>query len=65
MAREFESLALLDHPYVVKVIDAGIAIDVSCLAVELIDGVDVERLLDLVTEEPLELVVDLQPRGSP
>ncbi len=50
--REFESLALLDHPYVVKVIDAGIAGDMPYFAMELIDGVDIKRHLDLVTEDP-------------
>ena len=49
--REFEALAELDHPNVVRVIDTGLAGDLPYYAMELVDGVDIKRHLDLVAED--------------
>lgn len=48
--REGETLAKLSHPNVVQVYDAGVEKDMAFLAMELIEGVDLEDLIK--TERP-------------
>ncbi len=50
--REFDALARLEHPNIVHVYDSGIAGDMPYYAMELIDGVDLKRHLDLVGLHP-------------
>lgn len=63
--REFEALSALDHPNVVRVIDAGLAGDLPYYAMELVDGVDVKRHLDLVAEDAGSFSSDEAIAGFP
>ncbi|MBS2032885.1 MAG: serine/threonine protein kinase [Deltaproteobacteria bacterium] len=47
LAREFETLYELDHPNIVRVFDAGVYQGYPYLAMELIEGLDLKRYLDL------------------
>ena len=56
LAREFETLYELDHPNIVRVFDAGVHQGYPYLAMELIEGLDLKRYLDL-DGTPLDLSV--------
>jgi serine/threonine protein kinase len=45
LAREFEALRGLDHPNVVRVLEAGVSEGYSFLAMELVDGLDLRSYL--------------------
>jgi serine/threonine protein kinase len=45
LAREFEALRSLDHPNVVRVLEAGVCCGYSFLAMELVDGLDLRSYL--------------------
>ena len=45
LAREFEALAGLDHPNVVRALEAGVAAGYSYLAMELVEGLDLRSYL--------------------
>lgn len=47
LAREFETLYELDHPNIVRVLDAGVYQGYPYLAMELIEGLDLRRYLDV------------------
>lgn len=47
LAREFETLYELDHPNIVRVLDAGVYQGYPYLAMELIEGLDLKRYLDV------------------
>jgi len=51
LAREFEALAELDHPNVVRVFEAGVAEGYSFLAMELVEGLDLRAWLSPVLDE--------------
>jgi serine/threonine protein kinase len=54
LAREFETLAELSHPNVVKVFDTGVHHGYPYLAMELVDGLTLRNYLDLdLTETPV------------
>jgi serine/threonine protein kinase len=46
MAREFETLCELDHPNIVRVVDAGVHQGYPYLAMELVEGLDLRRYLE-------------------
>jgi len=54
LAMEFEALADLSHPNVVRVLDAGVHDGYPYLAMELVDGLDLRRWLALNADEPLK-----------
>jgi serine/threonine protein kinase len=56
LAMEFEALAVLSHPNVVRVLDAGVHDGYPYLAMELVDGLDLRRWLSLNGDEPLKAV---------
>jgi serine/threonine protein kinase len=62
LAREFEALRSLDHPNVVRVLEAGVCGGYSFLAMELVDGLDLRSYLSPTFEpsglEPCEWCVD-------
>ena len=64
-AREFEALARLEHPNIVHVYDSGIAGDMPYYAMELIDGVDLKRHLDLVGSDGRLLDREVQEEEAP
>ncbi len=45
--REFEALAELDHPNVIRVIEAGISDDMPFFSMELVDGLDIKRHVEI------------------
>ena len=51
LAREYEVLRRLDHPNVVRVIDAGVAEGFSYLAMELVEGLDLRTWLSPALDE--------------
>jgi serine/threonine protein kinase len=51
MAREFETLADLSHPNVVRVYDTGVYQGYPYLAMELVEGLTLRHYLSLATEE--------------
>ncbi|HET8540584.1 MAG TPA: serine/threonine-protein kinase [Anaeromyxobacter sp.] len=51
LAREYEVLRSLDHPNVVRVLDAGVHEGYSFLAMELVEGLDLRRYLSPVIDE--------------
>jgi len=51
LAREFEALSALDHPNVVRVLEAGVAEGYSFLAMELVEGLDLRAWLSPVLDE--------------
>jgi serine/threonine protein kinase len=51
LAREFEALAHLDHPNVVRVHEAGVAEGYSFLAMELVEGLDLRAWLSPTLDE--------------
>jgi serine/threonine protein kinase len=51
LAREFEALAHLDHPNVVRVYEAGVAEGYSFLAMELVEGLDLRAWLSPTLDE--------------
>lgn len=51
LAREFETLAELSHPNVVKVFDSGVFQGYPYLAMELVDGLTLRHYLSLSAEE--------------
>src|SRR3954465_5053075 len=51
MAREFETLAELSHPNVVRVYDTGVYQGYPYLAMELVEGLTLRHYLSLATEE--------------
>jgi serine/threonine protein kinase len=53
LAREFETLRLLEHPNVVRVYDAGVAEGYSWLAMELVEGLDLRTFLSPLAGEPI------------
>jgi serine/threonine protein kinase len=53
LAREFEALAHLDHPNVVRVYEAGVAEGYSFLAMELVEGLDLRAWLSPALDEGL------------
>src|SRR5215475_5070367 len=54
LAREFETLAELSHPNVVKVFDTGVHHGYPYLAMELVEGLTLRNYLDLdLSETPL------------
>ncbi len=58
--REFHSLADLDHPHVVRVIEAGLAGDMPFFSMELVEGLDIKRHVDVYNKGlPLSGVQDL------
>ena len=70
LAREYEVLRRLDHPNVVRVIDAGVAEGFSYLAMELVEGLDLRAYLSPVIDDedlaPMGFDLDLTPApGSP
>ncbi len=52
LAMEFEALAVLNHPNVVRVLDAGVHDGYPYLAMELVDGLDLRHWLSLSGDEP-------------
>ena len=50
LAREFEALARLDHPNVVRVFEAGVVEGYSFLAMELVEGLDLRAWLSPVLD---------------
>lgn len=52
LAIEFEALAVLSHPNVVRVLDAGVHDGYPYLAMELVDGLDLRHWLALTGDEP-------------
>jgi len=55
MVREFETLAALSHPNVVRVFDAGVYKGYPYLVMELVDGLDLRSYLSIDLAEPLLL----------
>ncbi|NMO23387.1 serine/threonine protein kinase [Pyxidicoccus fallax] len=53
LAREFETLADLSHPNVVKVFESGVHEGVPYLAMELIEGLTLRHYLDMSSEDLL------------
>src|SRR6185436_539326 len=51
LAREFETLADLSHPNVVRVYDTGVFQGYPYLAMELVDGLTLRHYLSLATED--------------
>jgi serine/threonine protein kinase len=51
LAREYEVLRTLDHPYVVRVYDAGVCEGYSFLAMELVEGLDLRAYLSPVIDD--------------
>src|SRR5215471_10150679 len=51
LAREFETLAELSHPNVVKVFDTGVHLGYPYLAMELVEGLTLRHYLSLSNEE--------------
>src|SRR6185295_7924541 len=51
LAREFETLAELSHPNVVKVYDTGVFQGYPYLAMELVEGLTLRHYLSLATED--------------
>ncbi|HEY7725822.1 MAG TPA: serine/threonine-protein kinase [Anaeromyxobacteraceae bacterium] len=51
LAREFEALARLDHPNVVRVHEAGVAEGYSFLSMELVEGLDLRAYLSPLLDE--------------
>ena len=49
--REFATLSRLDHPHIVRVIEAGRLGSYPWIAMELIDGIDLEGLLEIWARE--------------
>jgi serine/threonine protein kinase len=47
LAREFETLYALNHPNIVRVFDAGVFQGYPYLAMELVEGLDLRRYLDI------------------
>jgi serine/threonine protein kinase len=54
LAIEFEALAVLSHPNVVRVLDAGVHDGYPYLAMELVDGLDLRHWLSLGSDEPVD-----------
>ncbi|MGC4000823.1 MAG: serine/threonine-protein kinase [Anaeromyxobacter sp.] len=65
LAREYEVLRTLDHPYVVHVLEAGVAEGYSYLAMELVEGLDLRAYLSPALDEtaPVALPPDEAPTG--
>jgi serine/threonine protein kinase len=55
LAREFEALHRLDHPNVVRVLEAGVSDGWSFLAMELVEGLDLRSYLSPAFEPPSPL----------
>ena len=53
LAREFEALSGLDHPNVIRVLEAGVCEGYSYLAMELVDGLDLRSYLSPAFELPV------------
>jgi serine/threonine protein kinase len=51
LAREFEALADLDHPNVLRVLEAGVAEGYSFLAMELVEGLDLRSYMSPLLDE--------------
>jgi serine/threonine protein kinase len=52
LAREFEALRALDHPNVVRVVEAGVCEGYSFLAMELVEGLDLRSYLSPAFDLP-------------
>jgi serine/threonine protein kinase len=69
LAREYEVLKTLDHPYVVHVYEAGVSEGYSFLAMELVQGLDLRAYLSPVIDDedlaPLPMDFDSSTRDSP
>src|SRR3954470_887287 len=62
LAREFETLADLSHPNVVKVFDTGVYQGYPYLTMELVEGLTLRHYLSLGTEELMSGSVTRPPR---
>jgi serine/threonine protein kinase len=55
LAREFETLQELDHPNVVRVLEAGVAEGYPFLAMELVDGMDLRTYLSPTLDDSIPI----------
>lgn len=62
LAREFETLAELAHPNVVKVFDTGVYQGYPYLTMELVEGLTLRNYLSLATEELMSGSISRPPR---
>ena len=58
-AREMETVGQLDHPNIVRAMDAGDAAGVHYLTMELLDGLDTQRLVECVGPLPIAAACEL------
>jgi serine/threonine protein kinase len=65
MAREFRALRGLQHPNVVRVLDAGTFDGLPFLVMELVEGLPLRSWLDATYDEPREALLQAAERPAP